>query len=104
MENLTTGKNVNKYWPWIHAFGFFVLFAMQMTQYYYCNFYAIWFPNRYAAVTCLFVILYYAVRQFRDGHETNVLTSYAVWVLITRLVNGNIFKENDRRFKPLPAV
>ena len=98
MENLTTGKNVNKYWPWIHAFGFFVLFAMQMTQYYYCNFYAIWFPNRYAAVTCLFVILYYAVRRFRDGHETNVLTSYAVWVLITRLVNGNIFKENDLLF------
>ena len=75
-----------------------MLFAMQMTQYYYCNFYAIWFPNRYAAVACLFIILYYAVRKFRDGHETNVLTSYAVWVLITRLVNGNVFKENDLLF------
>ncbi|MBQ6215331.1 MAG: O-antigen ligase family protein [Oscillospiraceae bacterium] len=98
MENLTTGKNVNKYWPWIHAFGFFVLFAMQMTQYYYCNFYAIWFPNRYAAVTCLFVILYYAVRRFRDGHETNILTSYAVWVLITRIINGYFFDEDDLLF------
>lgn len=48
MENLTAGKNENKYWPWIHAFGFFALFAMQMTQYYYCNFYAIWFMYRNA--------------------------------------------------------
>ena len=91
-------KSMNNIWPWIHAFGFFVLFAMQMTQYYYCNFYAIWFPNRYTVVACLFIILYYAVSRFRDGIEVNILTSYAVWVLITRLVNGNVFKENDLLF------
>ena len=95
MENLTTEKNVNKYWPRIHAFGFFALFAMQMTQYYYCSFYAVWFPNRYAALAVGFTVLYYMIRRFRDGKEVQILSIYAVWVLLTRIISGYLLDEED---------
>ena len=98
MENLTTEKNVNKYWPWIHAFGFFALFAMQMTQYYYCNFYAIWFPNRYALVAAVFMVLYYVFRGFKDGKAVKTLTLYSIWVLITRIISGDFMNGDDLLF------
>ena len=88
-------KGIEKYFPWIHAFGFFALFAMQMTQYYYCNFYAIWFPNRYASLAAGFTVLYYMIRRFRDGKEVQILSIYAVWVLLTRIISGYLLDEED---------
>ena len=91
-------KSIKIIWPWIHAFGFFALFAMQMTQYYYWNFYAAFFPNRYAAFAAAFIMLYYVIKRFKDGRGVKILTLYALWVLLTRIISGCFFNEDDLLF------
>lgn len=94
-ETPKTIQRFSNYWPWIHALGFFLLFAMQMTQYYYSSFYNFTFPYVFSVLSLVCAAVYYALGRFRNVQEVKVLTVYSCWVLITRIICGHFFEEGD---------
>ena len=96
-----TPKTIQCYsycWPRIHAVMFFLMFVLQMTQYYYSSVHSIVFPYIFTVISVIAAVAYYAVRGLGDGHEIKALTAYSCWVLITRILCGHVFEESDLLF------
>ncbi len=85
-------------WPRIHAVMFFLMFVLQMTQYYYSSVYSIIFPYIFSVISVTAAVAYYAARGLGDGQEIKALTVYSCWVLITRIICGHVFEESDLLF------
>ncbi len=97
MSNLQN-TNTSKMWPWVHLAGFIMIFAAQMTQYYYSTFYNAFFDDGFAVLVLLCIVYYFIEKCYKDSTETVLLFVYTVWVLITRLISGYYKEGTDLLF------
>lgn len=83
-------------WSLLHSAAVYGLFLFMLIR--PINFYLFdrVFEAYYMLAAPVFIALYFYARGLGDGWELRFVAAYSLWILISRLLNGQIFLELDR--------